>query len=79
MFFVILAGVVACYFGIGVLRASMLDGDALAAAFREGFRMARGTPPSLDLTEQYVRRVRQAYVLLWAYDDLLRLYRALRG
>lgn len=79
MFALILAGVVACYLGVGVLRASMLSGDALAAAFREGFRLARGTPPPLDLTEQYVRRVKRAYVLLWAYDDLLRLWVALRG
>jgi hypothetical protein len=79
MFALILAGVVACYLSIGALRASMLNEDALLQSFREGFRAATGTYPPLAQAQLYVRRVKRAYVLLWAYDDLLRLWRALRG
>ena len=79
MFWLILAGVVACYLGVGVLRASMLNGVEILDAFREGYRKATGTYPPLDQAEQYVRKVRRAYVVLWAIDDLGRLYKALRG
>jgi hypothetical protein len=75
----ILAGVVVCYLGVGVLRASMLDNFALFQAYREGYRQATGRWPLDEAAEQYLRRVKRAYVVLWAYDDLMRLYRALRG
>ena len=79
MFWLILAGVVACYLGVGALRASMLNRTALLDAFCDGYKEATGGSPNPDVMEKYLHRVLRAYVLLWAYDDLLRLCRALRG
>ena len=79
MWLLVLFGTLACYLGVGALRASMLNEDALLASYRDGYRAARGEYPPHDLSQRYVRRVKRAYVLLWAADDLGRLVKALRG
>jgi hypothetical protein len=71
-------GAIACYLGVGAVRASCLDRTRLVDGYRQGHIAATGTEPTEAQETKVVKAARVLYTVFWLYDDAARCIGALR-